>query len=152
MHLTGIQTIAAPRQAVWNALHDVEVLRTCIPGCVSARFKTETRLVTRIKINLGVIAPVLKGGVHFNDVEPPTKLAISGAGKGGLAGDSIWRATVTLDDADGGTRLSYDLNADLGGKLAQLGAFVLEPVIRRTVSRFLGSLSEAMAQNRKAVG
>ena len=151
MQIAGQQRIAAPREAVWAALHDAETLRRCIPGCQSAEFKSDSRLAIAVKLSFGIFSRVFKGRLKLGDQRPPEFFRVSGEGKGGAAGASKWSVDLNLVEDAGQTRLDYAATAQLDGKLAQLGTFVIEPVARKMVARFLADLQQHIEQ-RKTTG
>ena len=151
MQISGSQKIAAPRQVVWDALHDAETLRQCLPGCETAEFKSENRLAIAVKVSFGIFSRVFKGRVKLSDKRPPEFYRMSGEGKGGTAGASKWTVDITLsEDTPDVTILDYAATAELDGKLAQLGGFVIEPVARKMATRVLLDLRQHVEARRMA--
>ncbi|WP_022722098.1 carbon monoxide dehydrogenase subunit G, partial [Rhodopseudomonas sp. B29] len=122
MTMNGEVQLDAPKDLVWSKLNDPEVLKLCIPGCEELE-KTEDnsgfRAVAKLKV--GPVSARFKGRVTLSDLDPPNGYKITGEGEGGVAGFAKGGAVVGLSDKDGGTLLSYDVEAHIGGKLAQLG-------------------------------
>ena len=122
MELTGQQLINASREKVYAALNDPDVLRQCIPGCEELNKTSDTEMDATVSIKVGPVKAKFKGAVELTNLNPPESYTIVGEGKGGAAGFAKGGAKVRLSDLDdGGTRLEYDVEASVGGKLAQLG-------------------------------
>lgn len=122
MKMTGEVALPADRQTVWQKLNDPDVLGVCIPGCQSLEQTSDGGFAAVAKIKIGPVSATFKGLVTLSDLDPPKGYKISGAGEGGVAGFAKGSATVKLTDGpQGGTLLSYDVDATIGGKLAQLG-------------------------------
>src|SRR3989440_1835510 len=121
MTMTGEVQLAAPREAVWAKLNDPEVLKACIPGCESLEMISDHEFQAVAVNKVGPVKARFKGKVRLTDLDPPNGYKISGEGDGGVAGFAKGGASVTLSDKDGGTLLSYNVEAQIGGKLAQLG-------------------------------
>lgn len=136
MDMTGERRIPAPRERVWDALNDPAVLKASIPGCESLEkiSPTEMRGVTAIKI--GPIAARFNGLVQLSDLDPPRAYRISGEGQGGVAGFAKGGANVRLDDDGGATLLSYTVQAQVGGKIAQLGARLIDATSKQMADQF----------------
>ncbi|MEX3010536.1 carbon monoxide dehydrogenase subunit G [Hoeflea sp. TYP-13] len=142
MNLTGQYTIAAPRQDVWMALNDPDVLKRCIPGCESLEKISDTDFIGRVTMKVGAVKARLKGNVILADVEPPNGYTIVGQGQGGVAGFAKGRAQVTLTETDdGGTVLQYEAAAELGGKLAAVGSRVLQGIAKKMADDFFGKFA-----------
>lgn len=146
MDMTGEYRIPASRQKVWEALNDPEVLRAAIPGCESIEKLSETEMTARVSARVGPVAAKFAGKVTLSDLDPPNGYRISGEGTGGAAGFAKGGATVTLaDDGAGGTVLSYQAEAQVGGKLAQIGSRLIDGVARKMADDFFGRFSAAVA-------
>ena len=127
MEMSGEQIIAAPRQAVWDALNDPEVLKACIPGCDSLEKTSDTDMTATVTAKVGPVKAKFNGSVTLSEIDPPNGYRISGEGKGGAAGFAKGGAQVTLSDSnEGGTVLRYTVDATVGGKLAQIGSRLIE--------------------------
>lgn len=147
MELTGEQLIPAPRQAVWDALYDPEILRQCISGCESVTKTSNTDFEATVQIKVGPVKAKFKGKVALTDLDPPTSCTIVGEAQGGVAaGFGKGNAKVTLADADGGaTRLTYAVNAQVGGKLAQIGARLIDGVAAKMAEEFFTKFNQLLA-------
>ena len=122
MTMTGEATLPAARPKVWALLNDPAVLKACIPGCQSLERSGDNGFVAVGKVKIGPVAATFKGKVELSDIVPEVGYTISGEGEGGIAGFAKGAAKVSLSDAEGGTRLHYDVEAHVGGKMAQLEA------------------------------
>jgi carbon monoxide dehydrogenase subunit G len=146
MTMTGEVELAAPRQTVWEKLNDPEVLKACIPGCqeLEKTGDTEFRAVARNKI--GPVSATFKGTVTLSDLDPPNGYRISGQGDGGVAGFAKGGATVALSDKGGGTLLTYTVEAQIGGKLAQLGQRLVNGAAKKLADEFFERFAANVAQ------
>src|SRR5215468_5289865 len=123
MDMTGEYRIAAPRQRVWEALNDPEILRQCIPGCEEIQKLSDTEMTAKVTAKVGPVKAKFGGKVTLSDLDPPNGYKITGEGTGGAAGFAKGGAAVKLaEDGGGGTVLSYTVQANVGGKLAQIGS------------------------------
>lgn len=136
MELSDERRIAAPRERVWAALNDPEVLRRCIPGCQSLEKRSETEMDATVALKVGPVKATFQGSVTLQDLNPPESYSIVGEGKGGAAGFAKGRAEVTLLPEEGATLLRYAVKADVGGKLAQLGSRLMEGTARKLSAEF----------------
>src|SRR5712672_2614183 len=121
MDMTGTQHIEAPRDVVWAALNDIEVLRQSIPGCQSIEKVSATEMNAKVTLKIGPVKATFTGKVTLSDLDPPNGYRISGEGAGGVAGFAKGSATVRLRSEGTATILDYEVKAQIGGKLAQLG-------------------------------
>jgi carbon monoxide dehydrogenase subunit G len=144
MELTGEQLIPASRQAVWDAINDPEILRQCITGCESVTKTSETDFEAAVLVKVGPVKARFKGKVTLSDLDPPSSCTISGEAQGGVAaGFGKGSAKVQLADADGGaTRLTYSVNAQVGGKLAQIGARLIDGVAAKMAEDFFTKFNQ----------
>lgn len=136
MDMTGEERIAAPRDAVWAALNDPEILKACIPGCQSLTMKSPTELEATVKLKIGPVSASFSGEVTLSNLNPPESYTISGEGKGGIAGFAKGGADVRLIEDGEGTILSYDVKAQIGGKLAQLGSRLIDSSSKKLATQF----------------
>ncbi len=136
MDLTGETIIAAPRDRVWRALNDPEILRQAIPGCESINKLSDTELSAKVTAKIGPVKASFTGQVTLLDLDPPNGYRIQGEGKGGPAGFAKGGATVKLEDVPGGTRLSYVVDAQIGGKLAQIGSRLIDGAAKSLAAEF----------------
>ena len=145
MTMTGEVQLAAPRQAVWEKLNDPVVLKACIPGCEELE-KTEDQQGFRAtaKMKVGPVSARFKGKVTLSDLDPPNGYKISGEGEGGVAGFAKGGAVVGLADKDGGTLLSYNVEAQIGGKLAQLGQRLINGSAKKLADEFFTNFAKAV--------
>jgi uncharacterized protein len=146
MDMTGERRIAAPRQIVWDALNDPDVLKTSIPGCESLEKLSDTRMKATAAVRLGPIAARFNGNVELSEMNPPNSYRISGEGQGGVAGFAKGGALVKLADDGADTLLSYEVNAQVGGKLAQLGARLIDASAKQMADAFFDRFSEQVAE------
>lgn len=144
MHMSGEQRIAASRQRVWEALNDPEVLRQCIPGCQSLTKEADDRLAAVAEVKIGPIGARFKGLVTLSDLDPPNGYRISGQGSGGVAGSAKGGATVRLRDEGGATVLSYDVEAQVGGRMAQLGGPLIDATARQMAQKFFAKFEDVV--------
>jgi carbon monoxide dehydrogenase subunit G len=143
MVMTGEAILPATREAVWAKLNDPEVLKACIPGCQSLEVTGENQLAAVAKVKLGPVSATFKGNVTLSDLDPPNGYRISGQGDGGIAGFAKGGAVVTLSDAEeGGTKLTYNAEAQIGGKLVQLGQRLVDGVAKKLADEFFANFAE----------
>ena len=147
MDMTGEYRIEAPRQVVWEALNDPDVLKHCIPGCETVERQSETVLTAAVMAKVGPVKARFNGQVTLSELNPPESYTISGEGKGGAAGFAKGGARVHLAEDGGETVLSYDVHASVGGKLAQLGARLINSTAKKMADDFFGRFA-AVAHER----
>ena len=145
MDMTGERRIEAPRQAVWQALNDPEVLKASIPGCESLEKLSDTDMKATAAVKIGPISARFSGTVHLTDIDPPNGYTIGGEGQGGVAGFAKGGAKVHLEDAGAGTLLRYEVNAQVGGKIAQLGARLIDASAKQMADAFFDRFSKQVA-------
>jgi carbon monoxide dehydrogenase subunit G len=148
MDMKGEYRIPAARRAVWEALNDVEVLKAAIPGCETINRLSPTEIEATVVAKVGPVKASFKGLVTLSDIDPPNGYTISGEGKGGVAGFAKGGAKVRLADDPAGTLLSYDVTASVGGKLAQIGARLIDSTAKKLADDFFahfGALAAARA-------
>jgi carbon monoxide dehydrogenase subunit G len=136
MKMSGEEIIGASRETVWKALNDPQILKQCIPGCESIAKRSDTQFEAKVIAKVGPVKAGFTGIVNLSELNPPSSYRISGEGKGGLAGFATGGADVRLEDADGGTKLSYDVEAQVGGKLAMLGSRLIDSTARSMATQF----------------
>ncbi|MCE2736775.1 MAG: carbon monoxide dehydrogenase subunit G [Rhodobacter sp.] len=136
MQLTDQRDIKADPATVWAAILDPEILMACVPGCESMTGTAETGFEAVVVQKVGPVKARFTGVVTLSDMVPGQSLRISGEGKGGPAGFARGGAHVTLTEIPGGTRLSYDVEASVGGKLAQLGSRLIDGFARKMADDF----------------
>src|SRR3954470_18791586 len=138
MAMQGEVTLPADRAAVWAALNDPDVLKASIPGCQELEKISDTEFQATAKISVGPVKATFKGGVTLSDLDPPNGYTISGEGQGGVAGWAKGGAKVRLESIEGGTKLVYDVEANVGGKIAQLGGRLINGVAKKYADEFFG--------------
>src|SRR5215472_9782138 len=145
MDMTGTQHIEAPRDVVWAALNDVEVLKQSIPGCQSIEKISDTEMNAKVTIKIGPVKANFAGKVTLSDLDPPNGYTITGEGQGGAAGFAKGGAKVQLEPDGDGTLLKYTVNAAIGGKLAQIGARLIDGAARKMADDFFASFAANVA-------
>lgn len=144
MEMTGEYLIPAPRDKVWAALNDINVLKAAVPGCESMTAKGDNQIEATVTAKVGPVKATFTGIVTLSDLDPPNSYNIRGEGKGGVAGFARGGARVTLTDASGGTLLSYKVDAAVGGKLAQIGARLIDSTAKKLADEFFSSFAAAV--------
>src|SRR5262245_32144592 len=145
MTMNGEVQLSAPRDKVWAMPDDPEVLKACIPGCEQLDKSSDTEFQAVATLKVGPVKARWKGKVRLLDLDPPNSYRISGEGEGGVAGFAKGNAKVSLSDKDGGTLLSYDVEAQIGGKLAQLGQRLINSAAKKTADDFFVKFATAVA-------
>ena len=138
MELKQSQDIPLPVEAVWAALNDAEILAQAIPGCQELNKVSDTELTAKVKLKIGPVSATFTGEVTLSELNPPQSYVISGSGKGGVAGGATGSARVELEAIEDGaaTRLSYEVNAAVTGKIAQLGSRLIESTAKKLATKF----------------
>jgi carbon monoxide dehydrogenase subunit G len=149
MTMTGEVELPAPRESVWAKLNDPEVLKVCIPGCESLEKLSDTEFQAVATNKIGPVKARFKGKVRLSDLDPPNGYRISGEGDGGMAGFAKGGATVTLQAKDGGTLLVYNVEAQIGGKLAQLGQRLINGAAKKMADQFFENFAALVAADGK---
>jgi carbon monoxide dehydrogenase subunit G len=144
MTMNGEIQLAAPREVVWAKLNDPEVLKACIPGCEELERTDDQGFRAVAKMKVGPVSARFRGKVTLSDLDPPNGYKISGEGEGGVAGFAKGGAKVDLADRDGGTLLSYQVDAKIGGKLAQLGQRLINGSAKKLADEFFVNLARAL--------
>ena len=144
MTMSGEVQLSAPREEVWAKLNDAEVLKVCIPGCEQLDKTSDTEFSAIATIKVGPVKARWKGKVRLSDLDPPNSYRISGEGEGGVAGFAKGGATVALAEKDGGTLLTYDVEAQIGGKLAQLGQRLINGSAKKLADEFFANFAKAV--------
>ena len=144
MEIKGEYKIAAPREKVFAALNDQAVLQACIPGCESLEKLSDTEMTAKVRLRIGPVSAAFAGKVTLSDIDPPNGYRISGEGEGGVAGFAKGGATVALAEKDGGTLLSYNVEAQIGGKLAQLGQRLINGAAKKLADEFFANFAKAV--------
>jgi uncharacterized protein len=144
MDMTGEVRLPAPRETVWRALNDPEVLKRSIPGCDEIQKLSDTEMTARVSAKVGPVSAKFTGKVTLSDLDPPNGYTISGEGQGGVAGFAKGGAHVHLKDDTGGTMLSYEVHAQVGGKLAQIGSRLIDATARKMADDFFTRFAAAV--------
>lgn len=145
MDMTGERRIPAPRQTVWDALNDPAVLKASIPGCESLEKLSNGAMKSTVAVKIGPISARFNGTVTLADIDEPNGYTISGEGQGGVAGFAKGGAKVHLEDDGPGTKLNYEVNALVGGKIAQLGARLIDASAKQISDQFFDRFSAIVA-------
>src|SRR5271156_3636457 len=140
---TGDVTWPAERPRVWALLNDPETLKSAIPGCQSLEKTGDTGFAAVVKTKIGPVSATFKGKVELSDIVPLVGYTIAGEGEGGVAGFAKGGAKVSLADAPGGTLLRYNVEAHVGGKIAQLGARLIDGVAKNMADKFFANFAAA---------
>lgn len=141
MKMSGTRLLPAAQSEVWEKLNDVETLKRCIPGCQSLEEIGDNKLKATVNLKVGPVNAKFNGEVELSDMDPPNSYRISGSGKGGPAGSATGGADVRLEPAEGGTLLSYDVDAKVAGKLAQLGARLIDGTAASLAEKFFDNFA-----------
>jgi hypothetical protein len=145
MEMHGELRIPAPREQVWEKLNDPETLKTCIPGCESVERVSDTEFTAKVVARVGPVKASFTGRVTLTDLNPPAGYTITGEGTGGVAGFAKGSAKVALDEAGGETVLRYGVQAQVGGKLAQIGSRLIDATSRKMADEFFGKFMGVMS-------
>jgi carbon monoxide dehydrogenase subunit G len=146
MNMTGEQRIAAPRQRVWEALNDPEILRASIPGCQSLEKAADDRFAATVEVKVGPIGARFKGTVALADLNPPSGYTLILEGNGGISGSVKGSAKVSLSDKGGSTLISYEIDAQVGGRMAQLGGPIIDATAKQLAGKFFGRFGEIVGE------
>jgi uncharacterized protein len=146
MNMTGEQRIAAPRQRVWEALNDPEILRASIPGCQSLEKGADDRFIATVEVKVGPIGARFKGAVALADLNPPTGYTLILEGNGGISGSVKGSAKVSLSEEGGSTLIFYQVDAQVGGRMAQLGGPIIDATAKQLTGKFFGRFGEIVGE------
>lgn len=149
MDMTGEYRIPAPRETVWQALNDPDVLRASIPGCEELTQVSPTELNAKVTAKIGPVKQKFNGGVHLENINAPSSYTLRGEGKG-TAGFAKGSADVQLEDEGQETVLRYQAHADIGGKLAQLGSRLVHGSAKKMADDFFSNFVEHVSDAHKA--
>jgi uncharacterized protein len=152
MTMTGEVTLPADRPKVWELLNDPEVLKAAIPGCQTLERTGENGFTAVVKMKIGPVSATFKGKVELTDIVPQVGYTIKGEGEGGIAGFAKGGAKVSLADAPAGTLLHYDVEATVGGKIAQLGSRLIDGVAKNMADKFFSNFAAAATGGVAQVG
>ncbi|MFS8115345.1 carbon monoxide dehydrogenase subunit G [Rhizobium jaguaris] len=150
MDMTGSERIDAPLKTVWQALNDPDILRQCIPGCERLEKNSDTDMTATVSLKIGPIKTRFEGAVQLTDLNPPNSYRIAGEGKGGVVGFAKGGADVELhSEGPDVTVLSYVVKADVGGKIAQLGARLIDSTAKKLAAEFFATFRETVGKSRE---
>jgi len=141
MEIKGEYKIAAPREKVFAALNDATILQACIPGCESLEKTSDTEMKAKVRMRIGPVSASFTGKVTLSDLDPPNGYKISGEGQGGAAGFAKGGAVVTLREEGAETVLNYNVDAQVGGKIAQVGARLIDGTARKLADEFFSKFA-----------
>ncbi|TCR90856.1 carbon monoxide dehydrogenase subunit G [Rhizobium sp. BK376] len=146
MDMTGQERIAAPRDVVWTALNDPDILMQCIPRCESLQWVSESELTARVKVKVGLISAGFTIAITLSNVRSPESYTISAEGKGGLAGFGKGSANVVLEEDGRETILHYEAGAEIGGRIAQIGSRLIGSAAGKLAQQFFADFNAAVSQ------
>jgi len=146
MKLTDTREIKANPEVVWDAILNPEVLKECIPGCESLTGSVAGGYEAVVKQKVGPVSATFSGLVQLSDIVPGKSLKISGEGKGGVAGFAKGGAEVSFEPMEGGTRLTYEAEANVGGKIAQLGSRIIDSFAKKLADEFFTRFQMAVEE------
>lgn len=137
MQMNDSQTIPASREAVWAALNNPDVLKQCIPGCQELEMTSPTEMTAKVVIKVGPVKASFGGKVMLSDLDPPNGYKITGEGSGGVAGFAKGGAAIQLEAvSENETLLHYQVDSQIGGKLAQLGGRLIDATAKKLAGEF----------------
>lgn len=142
MDLKGEYRLPAPRETVWAALNDPDVLKACIPGCESLEMTGDNMMAATVTMKVGPVKAKFSGEVRLENINAPESYSIVGEGKGGIAGFAKGGADVKLQEDGAETILTYEVNAQVGGKIAQLGGRMIDSTAKKLAGQFFDCFAE----------
>ena len=145
MEMKGEQLLPASQQVTWNALNDPEVLKACVPGCESIEPTGENEYQVLMVARVGPVSAKFKGKLTLSDIKPPNSYAIAFEGQGGPAGFAKGSAKVSLATQGLTTKLSYDVKASVGGKLAQIGSRLVDAAAKKVANDFFKNFNQKVS-------
>ena len=143
--MTGEQLIAAPQQATWEALNDPDVLKACVPGCESITLVNPNEYQVLMTAKVGPVSAKFRGRLSLSDIKPPDSYSLAFEGQGGAAGFAKGSAQVRLFPEKDQTRLAYDVKANVGGKLAQIGSRLVDAAAKKVADEFFNNFNKRMS-------
>jgi len=146
MEMTGEYRIPAPRETVWSALNDPAILQACIPGCESLERGADNEFKATVRAKVGPVSARFSGKVTLSDFDPPKSYRISGEGQGGAAGFAKGGAVVNLEEDGSGTILRYTADAQVGGKLAQIGSRLIDGTAKKLADEFFEAFAAKVGE------
>ena len=145
MTMTGEYQLPATRETVWQKLNDADVLKSCIPGCEQLEKSSDTEFRAVATTKIGPVKARFKGIMRLTDLDPPNCYRISGQGDGGISGFAKGGAAVVLAEKDYGTLLTYNVEAQIGGKLAQLGQRLINGAAKKIADEFFRNFATVVS-------
>ena len=145
--MTGEQLIPASQQDVWEALNDPDVLKACVPGCESITLVNPNEYQVMMTARVGPVSAKFRGRLTLSDIKPPTSYALAFEGQGGAAGFAKGGAQVKLVPEKDQTRLVYDVKANVGGKLAQIGSRLVDAAAKKVADEFFKNFNDRMSSS-----
>jgi hypothetical protein len=146
MEMSGEQLIPLPQAATWQALNDPAVLKDCIPGCETITRLSDNEYDVVMTAKVGPVSAKFKGKMTITDSDPPRAYTLKFEGQGGVAGFAKGEASVALSPQDSGTRLAYTAKATVGGKLAQVGARLIDGVAKQIAEKFFEAFNKRVSK------
>ena len=147
MKLSGSYQIKLEKQKVWEALNNPEILKKSIPGCEEFKKNSETEFTAKATNKIGPFNASFTGDIEIKDLNPPNSYKILGSGNSPV-GFANGEALVKLEDLDGGTKLTYSVEANVGGKIAQVGSRLIDMTAKKMADIFFGKFSELIAEKK----
>ena len=151
MKMTGEKIIKAPRQEVWDALNNAEQLEKAIPGAEKVEKVDDNNLIATVKTKIGPISARFSGKIKLSDINPPISYVLTGEGTGGAAGFAKGEARITLEDIGQDTLLKYEVDARVGGKLAQIGQRLIDTAANKLADEFFGKFNDIINLDEKNI-
>jgi len=145
--MTGEQLIPASQQDTWAALNDPDVLKACVPGCESITRVNDNEYQVQMTARVGPVSAKFRGRLSLFDIKPPTSYSLAFEGQGGAAGFAKGAAQVRLSAEGGKTRLAYDVKANVGGKLAQIGSRLVDAAAKKVADEFFQNFTKKMTSS-----
>jgi uncharacterized protein len=142
MEMSGVQLVPAPQRVVWDALNDPQMLKASVPGCESIERSGDNEYQVQMVARVGPVSAKFKGKLTLSDVKPPDSYSIAFEGQGGAAGFAKGGAHVRLSAEGEKTKLSYDVKASVGGKLAQIGSRLVDAAAKKVADDFFRNFNE----------
>lgn len=150
MEMNGSRDLAVTQQQAWDALNDPEVLKACIPGCEKVEPTGENAYNVGMAVRIGPVAARFTGAIQLSDIQAPSSYKLNFEGQGGPAGFGKGASQVTLTPIDGGTRLDYTVDAQVGGKVAQLGQRLIDGAAKTLANDFFKRFDAEMTKRHGA--
>ena len=152
MEMSGEQLIPASQAATWAALNDPEILKACVPGCESIEKTAENEYVVLMTARIGPVSAKFKGKLALSELDPPNSYSLAFEGQGGVAGFGKGGAKVQLLPEGGNTKLTYQVKANVGGKLAQIGSRLVDAAAKKLSEEFFNAFTAKVASENPGHG